>query len=91
MAYRLKYRTKDRSTDYFFSFEQKGREWRAYIEWQPSYGRRATGNASTHRLPDGNRKYVCWTHPLKSLEEAKKVAALWADNTQEYIRTGRKF
>ena len=83
------YRTSDGRADYRFIFEeQPDATWRAYIEDQPSYRDRAADSHSTHRLSDGGRKYVCWTTPLRSLEEAKQVAALWADKTQEYIRTG---
>ena len=90
--HRAYYRTSDGAADYLFSFEeQSDGTWRAYIEQQPSYRGRPTDAHSTHRLSDGGRKYVCWTRPLRSLEEAKQVAALWADKTQEYIRTGRGF
>jgi len=84
------YRTKDGLADYGFSFErQPNGEWRAYIVSMPSYGRRNTSLHVTHRLRDNGRYYVCWSEPLRSLEDAKKVAALWADLTQEYIKTGR--
>jgi hypothetical protein len=86
------YRTADGSADYKFSFEEQGDgTWRAYIESQPSYRSRATDAHSTHRLSVGSRKYVCWTSELRSLDEAKRVAALWANKTQEYIRTGKTF
>jgi hypothetical protein len=86
------YRTSDGTADYCFSFEEQlNRTWRAYIEEQPSYQSRETDSSSTHRLTDGRRKYICWTKPLNSLEEAKQVAALWADKTQNYIRTGSRF
>jgi hypothetical protein len=91
-SYRTSYRTKDRNADYTFLFEeQTDGSWRAYIERQPSYRGRATDAHSTHRLSDGNRQYVCWTSSLDSLEDAKQVAALWADKTQDYIRTGATF
>jgi len=90
--YRAFYRTSDGDADYGFSFEeQSDGTWRAYIEQQPSYEGQATDAHSTHRLSDGDRKYVCWTQPLQSLTEAKQVAAAWANKTQEYIRTGRTF
>jgi len=90
--FRSYYRTTDGAADYFFIFEeQPGDMWQAYIEAQPSYRGRPTDAHSTHRLSDGNRRYICWTTPLGSLEEAKQVAALWADKTQEYIRTGKGF
>ncbi len=89
---RTLYRTSDGAADYGFSFEeQPDGSWRAYIESQPSYRGRDTDPHSTHRLSDGSRRYVCWTTPLRSLEVAKRVAALWADKTQDYIRTGTTF
>lgn len=89
---RVFYRTKDGQADYLFSFEQLSNgTWRAYIESQPSYGPCDTGAHPTHRLTDGNRKYVCWTTELQTEEAARQVAALWADATQEYIRTGKRF
>lgn len=87
--YRTFYRTKDGAADYQFMFEeQQNRTWKAYIEKQPPYRGRSEDLHSTHRLTDGSRKYVCWTRELKSLDDAKKVAALWADCTQNYIKTG---
>jgi len=89
---RIAYRTTDNTVDYFFSFEEQyGGTWRAYVESQPSYRDRATDAHNTHRLSDGGRLYVCWTSPLRSLAEARKVAALWAEKTQNYIRTGCRF
>lgn len=88
----LYYRTKDGQADYKFSFEQvNDRSWRAYIVEQPSYKGRAEDAHSSHRFSDGSRKYVCWDVPLKTESEAKSVAGLWADSTQEYIKTGKKF
>ncbi len=90
--HRAYYRSSDGGADYFFSFErQSSRRWRVYIEQQPSYRGRATDAHSTHRLSDGSRKYICWTRSLRTLEEAKQVAAAWADETQKYIRTGSGF
>lgn len=84
------YRTKDARADYGFSFEkQSDGTWRAYIVSQPSYGSRNTSAHATHRLTSGGRHYVCWTRPLYSEEDARQVAAKWADCTQTYIRTGR--
>jgi len=89
-AYNAYYRTSDGRADYAFTFEeQRDRTWRAYIDWQPPYQGRATDGHATHRLNDGPRKYICWTKPLITLQEAMQVAALWADKTQQYIRTGR--
>jgi len=92
VARRIFYRTKDGLADYKFSFEQqRDGTWRVYIEDQPSYGIRDTGAHPTHRLSDGERKYICWTLPLPTEQAARQVAAMWADATQEYIRTGKRF
>ena len=84
-----KYRTKDGQEDYVFSFERQSTgKWRAYILRQPSYnGREETAHAS-HRLSDGPRKYVCWLPEPTTLPECKRIAAYWADTTQNYRRTG---
>lgn len=89
---RLSYRTKDAKADYSFSYErQSDSTWRAYIVSQPGYGSRDEGAHPTHRLSDGSRKFVCWSAPIPSLDQAKQVSALWADATQEYIRSGKRF
>ena len=89
---RLFYRTSDGVADYCFSFEgEADGSFRAYIVDQPSYGARDTGLHATHRLTNAGRYYVCWDRPLQSVEDARRVAALWADATQEYIRSGRRF
>jgi hypothetical protein len=86
------YRTRDGRADYGFSFEgQRDGTWRVYIQSQPHYGGRATDAHSTHRFSDGSRQYICWDRPIRSYEDAKEIAALWADKTQEYIRSGRRF
>jgi hypothetical protein len=88
----VKYRTKDGRADYGFSFEQlSDGSWRAYIENQPSYGGRDDSGHATHRLSDGSRQFVCWTDPVWSLDGIKQIAAKWADATQQYIQTGRRF
>jgi hypothetical protein len=89
--YRCKYRTKDGAADYGFSFvEIQDDNWRIYIDDQPSYNGRPTDAESIHRLTDENgRNYVCWKGILTSLENAKTIAALWADKTQIYIKTGQ--
>lgn len=86
------YRTKDGQADYRFSFErQSDNTYRCYIDSQPSYRGRAEDGHSTHRYSDGNRKYICFTGTVRSEEQAKAVAAKWADLTQDYIKNGRNF
>lgn len=88
------YATRDGASthDYQFEFrEVSGGNWRAYIVRQPSYRGRDDNCHVTHRLSDSHGRYVCWDHALRSLEEAKQVAAAWAEATQRYIRTGERF
>lgn len=86
------YRTTDGSFDFKFNFEEQiDGTWRPYILNQPSYNGRETDQHSTHRLSDGSRNYICWDRQLETLDEAKKVAAIWADKTLEYIRSGKRF
>jgi hypothetical protein len=87
----IKYRTKDGQADYEFSFEQQPRgDWRAYIVSQPSYGSRVANADRSHRLTDSStgRKYVCWSEPVRSRDDLKKVVASWSDRTQRYIKYG---
>jgi hypothetical protein len=76
--------------DFIFRFAWIPRQktWRVYIEQQPSYGSRPAGAHASHRLGLPNRPYVCWTKPLPTYDDARSVAALWADATQLYIAGG---
>lgn len=92
MSRMVYYRTRDGRADYGFSIErQSDGTYRPYIASQPDYGSRSAGAHETHRLSDGGRKFVCWDRALHSEEEARTVAGLWADATQNYIRTGQRF
>lgn len=88
MGTRIYYRTKDGQADYRFSIELRSNGYRVYILEQPSYRGRSESAWKTHRLSHGSPKYICWTERIRSEEEAKAIAANWADRTQEYIRTG---
>lgn len=83
------YRTSDGLEDYVFDFEAHDGGWRIYIVRQPPYDGRNENLHSTHRLLDRDRHYVCWDSELRTLDDAKAVAALWADATQNYRRRGR--
>jgi hypothetical protein len=87
---RVTYRAKDEEGDYEFSFEEQANgEWRAFILAQPSYQSRDRSLLATHRLVDERgRYYVCWTVPIWSVDVLRKVAALWSDRTQRYIKDG---
>jgi hypothetical protein len=87
---RVTYRTRDGEADYEFSLEEQGgRVWRAYIVSQPSYQSRDRSLQATHRLIDEQgRYYVCWSTPVRELDDLKRIAALWSDRTQRYIKDG---
>jgi hypothetical protein len=86
------YRTRDGQADYTFVFLCVPQGcYRIYILTQPGYGWRATDVHSTHRLMDQHGTYICWSGAIRTEEQARAVAALWADKTQEYIRTGTRF
>jgi hypothetical protein len=86
------YRTRNGRSDYRFRIERVGNGgYRAYILEQPAYNCRGTDNHVTHRLSDSRGHYICWTKRLDSPEEARKVAAFWADKTEDYIVHGRPF
>ncbi|MCA9040263.1 MAG: hypothetical protein KDA65_07960 [Planctomycetaceae bacterium] len=88
----ISYRTRDGEEDYRFSIErQPDGTLRIYIASQPSYNSRSEAGHITHRLTDGDRKYICWDSPIRSKEDAKRIIALWADSTQSYRKTGRTF
>lgn len=86
----LHYRTKDSAADYVFEFVTlpSGGE-RAYIVRQPPYRGRDEGAHPTHRLTDGGRKYICWDSAVRTRADMKNIASLWADKTQQYIKTGQ--
>lgn len=89
---RIYYRTRDGQADYRFGFQQFNDEtWRVYILEQPSYRGRNDSAHVTHRLSDSGGRFICWNSPIRSFEEAKRVAAAWADLTQKYIRDGTRF
>lgn len=88
------YTTRDGSFEFVFDLQPVGGEVRIYIIRQPSYRSRAEDGHSTHRLGIGSgRPYVCVEHGLKptNVPDALSWAVYWAEQTAEYIRTGRAF
>src|SRR4051812_41117216 len=83
------YRTKDGRADYVFTIEQQpGGDYRVYLALQPERSLSYT----THLLTDRQgRRFICWTRSIRTLTDARRVAAAWADNTQRYSRTGVSF
>lgn len=89
---RVYYRSRDGLEDYRFEIVQlSSGNFRIFILESPDYCGRDEGCHPTHRLSDAGRKYVCWDGPIRSVQQAKQVAALWADSTQRYIKHGTRF
>jgi hypothetical protein len=87
----VKYRVRDGSIDYAFEFVRIAGFWRIYIIEQPPYGGWSDGVAETHRHFDGDRPYVCWSISITTYEDAKEIAAAWAEATEVYRKTGTRF
>lgn len=87
----IPYVTNDGTGQYSFSIERTNGLHRVYIENQPSYNRRAANSIITHRIPDGQRHYICWSTSITSWKMAEDVCSLWAERTQRYIQTGKRF
>ena len=77
----------------FFDLGLRTESWRIYIIKNIDYGNRPSDGPSTPRLKDEDEtyEYICWDGELMSLEDAKQVAAVWADCTSRYIRGLRSF
>ena len=88
----ISYRTRNGRSDYKFRIEKVGGDgYRVYILDHPSYGSRNTSAHATHRFSSSQGHYICWNSKLKSVEEARGVAAAWADKTEDYILSGTRF
>lgn len=90
------YRTKDNSKDYYFDIvRMRNGSYRIYIEYQPSYRSRNNSGHNTHRYYDENRcqHYICVKESLRprTFKHALNWAKEWAENTEKYIKTGRRF
>jgi len=93
-AYQFTYRARNARTDNYYVFQitpMGANNYRAYITRSPSYGARNTGASVTHRLTDGNRKYICWNSNIPTAGQCEAVCRLWADSTQQYIERGVTF
>ena len=76
---------------YKFEFIKKNGSWRAYILEMPDFEGRDTSCSITHRLTDGDRKYVCVRDSVPTKERMKEIAKFWANKEQNYIKTGERF
>jgi len=78
---------------FMFKYIQKNGDWRAYILNPIDYKDRNSARSVTHRHFDSSLKlyYVCWTAPVKRLDDMVAISKKWAEATVEYIRTEKKF
>lgn len=86
------YRTVDGRDYFLFRFDQMPHEVGIYVLKHPGYGSRADGGHASYRYVDSNGEhYICWDGPCRNMTEAHQIAKVWAERTQRYIRTGRRF
>ena len=86
-----KYRPRNGIGDYLFRFEEIAPGYfKVYVLQQPSHGEQNLG-AIPHLLSDANGLYICWTVPITSYEDAKEIAARWAEAVEEFRETGKGF
>ena len=80
----LTYRSRDGSAFFQFRFTPLAGDIRIHILEYP-------GSGSCHVLHDPNGAYICWSGAIRSMAAAEAVAAMWAEATLVYQRTGRTF
>jgi hypothetical protein len=88
------YDTYDKTTLYRFTFQEINSScWRIYIREQPDYGGQPESGHATHRFFDEVRgqHYICWDRDISSLDDARKIAAMWAERTERYRKHGITF
>jgi hypothetical protein len=89
-----RYRTRDGTAHYSFSFEeQSDGTWLSVILDQLPYDGQPDGLEETHRgKTEGDPRYhVAWPRPLLTLVEAKSAAALWCEENEKYRRNTPAF
>jgi hypothetical protein len=82
----LIYRSRDGMRFFRFRFTSLGGDIRIHILEFPN-----PGSGSCHVLHDHNGAYICWSGAIRSTAAAKAIAAMWAEATLVYQRTGRAF
>lgn len=82
----LTYRSLDGREYFRFRFAHIGNEIRIHILEFPN-----PGFGSCHVLQDHQGPFICWSGAIRSMRAAKAVAAMWAEATLVYQRTGRGF
>lgn len=81
---------------YIFRFISVGNHYDIEIIKMPSYGKRPSDLSLTHRIPTGKidgKWKICFGIPeaINTLDKADKWSKVWAENTTEYILTGKEF
>jgi len=88
------YKTKNGSV-FRFGFEQREHDgvtnFVVLILSQPDYKGKSDAPHCTHRTPEGEKFLIDYSGPVPTLDDAKIVAACWADLTERYITTGEVF
>lgn len=81
------------ASDKWFQFKlvKTNGEWHAYINRMPSFGNRDDNLHITHRIPEGEKSYVCYDPMPTNLRDMITVTKAWADRELEYITTGTHF
>jgi hypothetical protein len=82
----LTYRSRDGGSFFRFRFTLLGSDIRIHILEFPN-----PQAGSCHVLHDSRGPYICWSSAVSSMPAARAVAAMWAEATLVYQRTGRTF
>lgn len=82
----LTYRSRDGSVFFRFQFAALGNDIRIHILEFPN-----PQAGSCHVLSESHGPYICWSGAIRSMPAARAVAAMWAEATLVYQRTGRTF
>jgi hypothetical protein len=88
------YRTRDGRAHFTFQFHEVGGHYEVDIVDMPSYGGRDSSLHNTHRLPSDRGGYkVCigGESSVRSLEQARRWAKSWSEETWKYIKHGEQF
>ena len=92
---RILYTTADKSltVDFYFLNSIPNAGWRIYIMSTIDYKDRNIDPIPLHRIYDAENKYdyICWDHPIETLEDARYIARLYAEITTIYIQFGGSF
>jgi len=80
------YRSRDGSAFFRFRFTALGSDIRIHILEFPN-----PNIGSCHVLHDNQGSYICWSGAISSMPAARAVAAMWAEASLVYQRTGRAF